>query len=103
MRQAQTMKKAILALVMVELLLSSCGYVSSPAEKVRQECESSADIYYSEYRERGYYWIGMDGKQHTYEEYVANCMRRAGFAPSLPMSLYIQYKQLVAKKHPKDG
>jgi hypothetical protein len=96
------MKKLLLALVMVGLLVVGCGYVSAPAEKARLECERNADIYYSEYYEKGYYWIGMDGKHHVYEEYVADCMRREGFAPSWFMSLYIQFKKQVATKNPKN-
>jgi hypothetical protein len=96
------MRKTVLTLVMVELLLSGCGYVSSPAEKARRDCESNANIYYSEYREYGYYWVGMDGKKHVYEDYVADCMRREGFAPNLFTSLYIEYKKQVATKRPQD-
>lgn len=96
------MKKLLLVPVMVGLSVVGCGYISAPAEKVRLECESYADIYYSEYYEKGYYWIGMDGKRHIYEENVANCMRREGFGPSWLMSLYIQFKKQVATKNPKD-
>jgi hypothetical protein len=101
-RAEVAMKKLPLVAVMVGLSVIGCGYVSAPSEKVRLECERNADIYYSEYREKGYYWIGMDGKRHVYEEMVANCMGREGFAPSWLMSLYIQFKKQVATKNPEN-